>query len=328
MAGLLEKDQVGKREDLADIIAVAEVADFPFTSMLRKGKELGNTLLSWQADAYATPNTSGKIDGKDVTDFENPAENRGLLRTYTQMWERTAKVSTLSQKSDVAGIGKGKEMAHGVAKKLVEIKKDIEATFLGGNECQADDGTVPYLTRGLDVWIQSTAQSLYPVPEAFRPTSAQIDTTACASLTETNVQTVLKAAFANKCGVQDLVLFCGVDLRRAFTDFTRTNTAGSGTAVKVRSFNVDIDAKTISATTAVFEGDFGTVKLIPDIYVGGATADVDRGYGVPMKMAEMRWTFMPEVKPLEDQGGGPRSIIQCAGALVVLNPQGCFKFKP
>ena len=37
MAGLVERNQVGKREDLADIISIVDAKKTPFTSMVKKG---------------------------------------------------------------------------------------------------------------------------------------------------------------------------------------------------------------------------------------------------------------------------------------------------
>ena len=49
MPKLLEKDIVnaGKREDLANLIAMVDAKDTPFTSMAKKGAQPGNTIFRW-----------------------------------------------------------------------------------------------------------------------------------------------------------------------------------------------------------------------------------------------------------------------------------------
>jgi hypothetical protein len=45
MAELFERNQVGKREDLANIIAMVDAKDTPVSSMIPKGKKPGKVLL-------------------------------------------------------------------------------------------------------------------------------------------------------------------------------------------------------------------------------------------------------------------------------------------
>jgi hypothetical protein len=45
MAELFEINQVGKREDLANIVAMVDAKDTPVASMIPKGKKPGKVLL-------------------------------------------------------------------------------------------------------------------------------------------------------------------------------------------------------------------------------------------------------------------------------------------
>ena len=131
--------------------------------------------------------------------------------------------------SDVAGVTD--EIADAIAKRGVEILRNMEATCLSDQEHQADDGVSPYLMRGLGVWILDTAnigtQTSHQVPAAYRPAAGQMVRTAVGSLTETNIQTLLQTIWNNTGMLGDYKLIAGSGLRRAFTDFTRTiSTAG------------------------------------------------------------------------------------------------------
>ena len=73
MAALFEKDQVGKREDLADLVAQVESHATPVGSLAKKGSKPGNSVMSWQATSLSAAQNSPIVDGTDVTssDYEH-----------------------------------------------------------------------------------------------------------------------------------------------------------------------------------------------------------------------------------------------------------------
>jgi len=127
----------------------------------------------------------------------------------------------------------------------------------------------------------------------------------------------------------DYKLFCDATLRRRFTDFTRTiATAGySG-----RDFNFDGNSSRVSNTTTIFDGDFGTVEVIADNFIGfsstGAAQEAGRGYLVDMDKVDIRMHKQPTVERFEDQGGGERFMIESRASLCVRNPLGMAQFSP
>lgn len=335
MAGLFEKSQVGKREDLLDVLTIVDYKETPFLAECRRGPTPSNTYMEWPVDVYADPSLSGVVDGADVDSYENAAENRAILSTYLQTQRRTAKTSRLAQEvSDVAGVTD--EQAAAIDKKYIELNRDIESVLLSSQEHQADDGTNPYLTRGLGTWILDTAniggQTLHVVPADYRPSDGQVINTAAASLTETSIQDMLKAGFDNIGAPQGkLALFAGSTLRRAFTDFTRTVQTGSTNVMSAsRSLNFDGMGDKIKHTTAVFEGDYGEVEIYSSSFIGwsGSSADLDRGYIVDMDKVMIRYNKQPEVERFDDQGGGPRFMVEARFALQCLNPKGLYQIQP
>src|SRR6056300_712821 len=196
MAGLFEINQIGKREDLLDLLTRVDEKATPFMTLVNKGATPRNTYIEWPVDVYDAPSLGGTVDGSDVSSYENHAANRALLSSYLQTFRRTAQVSRLAQEvSNVAGVSD--EVAEAIAKKGVELLRDMESTCLSDQEHQADDGTNPYLLRGLGTWIRDTAninaQVTHQVPADYRPAAGQYITTATASLTESNIQSVLQS---------------------------------------------------------------------------------------------------------------------------------------
>ena len=326
------------REDLADYIAIVDQKSTPLVSMAPKGKDLGNAQFSWLVDNYQAPQLQGVIDGTDVTvsSASNPVQNRTRLNNYAQVFRRDLRVGFIAQTQDVAGVTN--EIANGVAKKLVELKRDMEATFACTNQAsQADTGTggVPYLTGSLGNWLTSTNSSNIGAcasGSVFLPAAAAIDTTASASFTEAAVQNVLTAIYGNTGVFRDYDALLGTTLKRAFTNLTAgatATTANTSTiaATSVRTFNQELSSDTFKSSIDVFEGDFGRLVLHPSTFIGqksGSTlsAQAYKGYVIPMDMLEIRYSKLPEVLTLPDSGGGPARLVQAIAGLVVKNPSG------
>jgi len=314
MPGVSEIDQVGKREDLSDVIAVADMKQTPFTSRIRKGAKPTNTHFEWQVDSYDAANTNGTVAGADVTTFENAAKNRQRLGGRIQKFRRTVMVDDLAENvSVVAGVDS--EMARAKAKKSVEIKRDMEAAFLSDNDSQQDNGVLPYLTRGMGKWISSTAQTDLPVAAAYLTPANSIWSGALTSFGEDQLRGVLQSRFEQTGMSDELVLFCGTNLKKTISDFTRYEpTKASNT--QLRRFEND-DPTTISTTVDFYESDFGGIEISePDLFL----PDNNRGYAVDMRMVEMRVNRAPGYRDLPDLGGGPRGLIDCIVGLACLNP--------
>jgi hypothetical protein len=324
------------REDLADYIAIVDAKSTPFVSMAPKGRDIGNMQFSWQVDNYGAPVLAGVVDGTDVTvaSASNPVVNRTRLNNYGQAFRRDLRIGFIAETQDVAGVTD--ELANGIAKKLVEIKRDMESTFLCTNQAaQADNGTNPYLTGSMGNWLNNTNASNIGACASgspFLPASGAVDTTASASFVEATAQNVLTAIYSATGTFRDYDCILGTTLKRAFTNLTAsgtTTTANSSTiaATSVRTFNQDLGSDTFKASIDLFEGDFGRLILHPSTFLGGKTstsltAQAFKGYVIPMDMVEVRYAKLPQVKNLPDAGGGPARLVEAIAGLVVKNPSG------
>jgi len=324
------------REDLADYIAIVDAKSTPFVSMAPKGRDIGNMQFSWQVDNYGAPVLAGVVDGTDVTvaSASNPVVNRTRLNNYGQAFRRDLRIGFIAETQDVAGVTD--ELANGIAKKLVEIKRDMESTFMCTNQAaQADNGTNAYLTGSLGNWLNNTNASNIGACASgspFLPASGAVDTTASASFTEATAQNVLTAIYGATGTFRDYDCILGTTLKRAFTNLTASGAiqvanANSIAATSVRTFNQDLSADTFKASIDIFEGDFGRLILHPSTFVGGKnstslSAQAYKGYVIPMDMVEVRYAKLPQVKDLPDAGGGPARLVEAIAGLVVKNPSG------
>jgi hypothetical protein len=322
---------------LADYIAIVDAKSTPFVSMAPKGKDIGNMQFSWQVDNYGDPQLQGVVDGADVTvsSAANPVTNRTRLNNYGQVFRRDLRIGFIAETQNVAGVTD--ELANGIAKTLVLIKRDMEATFMCTNQAAQTEVSTsnPYLTGSLGNWLNSTNASNIGACASgspFLPASGAIDTTAAASFTEATAQNVLTAIYSATGTFRDYDCILGTTLKRAFTNLTASGTtqvvnANAIAATSVRTFNQDLSSDTFKSSIDLFEGDFGRLILHPTTFLGGKngtalSAQATKGYVIPMDMVEVRYAKLPQVKDLPDAGGGPARLVEAIAGLVVKNPSG------
>jgi hypothetical protein len=325
MAGLTEPNQILKREDLADLISIADMKQTPFLTRARKLKMPRNTLFEWGVDAYETPKTTGVVDGTDVSEYEDHSRNRARLKNNIQIFRRTAKVSRLAENvSDVAG--ETSPIATATAKKIKELGRDMEATFLSSNDAQSESGSAEYLTCAFGTWISTAGPTTYTVPAAFRTPAAQVISVALTSLVEdTHLQGFLQSVYDTTGMNGDYVMVCGSDLRRRFTDCLRTAaTAISASVGRVRTFTSAASETTVSTSVAVFEGDFGTIEVLPSNFIGFSAGAPSKklGYLLDFDKCGIKWSQATRGERLPDLGGGPRVLLEAVAGLQVDNPLG------
>jgi hypothetical protein len=338
MAKLLEKDIVnaGKREDLANLIAMVDAKDTPFTSMAKKAAQPGNTIFRWQADRLpATTAPTPVVDGTDVdltTGVSNYTVDGGTqyrveLSNRIQIFREAIRVSPLTQ--DVAVIaGVKSELANQTSKAMTLIKRKMEVAMCANQAAQVDNGTVGYRTRGLDKWIVTSANidtvDLPAAASAFCPAASQISTVGTASLTETVVQDVLTGIYSQTGQFKNYDAIVGPTLKRAFTNLVFT-TAASGTNAynTIRTLNRESNDSVYASSVDVFEGDFGQIRLHPSLFLKNNFS----GYIIPFDLVEVRYGGnVAQVKELQDNGGGPARLIEAVAGLCIHNPLAFGKF--
>lgn len=324
MASLVERNQVGKRESLADLISVVESNKTPLTSMIPKRTRPTNNIHTYQLKKYRRAGHNGVLDNKDADSFTHTGRKK-IEAVGQKVWDLPS-VSDFADEAEVAGLGKG-EMAAQIADSIVVVKNIIEGRAGSGEDCQVDDGVNPYETRGFFSWGSSSAQNKYPVPEDYRPSSGMSDTSALASLTEEVFKALLEEAFIKWRGMIDLDGFVGIKLKAQMTKWTYYSPDLSS-HLAVRRYYAKAD-ETLKSTVNFLQLDTGKVRLHPTANLlldssTGEDTDYTHRSGLFMDMSKqwMRFTRKPKVKKLEDKGGGPRAIVDAIFMLGSDNPSG------
>lgn len=324
---------VGNQEDWANYITNVDMRETPFLDWLPVGDKPVNVLHQYQADKFASPRLNSHVDGQDWQNYNSAADKRGTLKALIQWFDNTTSVSKLAEDvSNAAGVAD--ELARDIPKRLKEMARDMEVQFLGDADHREGDTTKGYLTRSVGSWLSTTAQTLYPVPSDFRPTSATVSTTATASVTEDVFRDIIEGLGAATGTNQVTTVWCGPKLKRLFTNFTflLPSAAAVGYATQASGVNFQQDGKsgTINRTVNHYIGDFGELEFRPSWFIAQLTSALAiqtgtavqnyRGYFLHQKMWELRWNQKPTVYKPEFEGGSYKAAMDAICMLVCKSP--------
>lgn len=329
MAIATTTNTVGDREDLTDALTILTPEDCPKTSTFPKTKVPTNAYQEWQMDTLNPVSFSGVLEGQDVQNFKDQVINRARVGNYIQNFLDSWAVSRNQEASLVAGVSD--EVANSKTKTARQIKRSIEACIGSDNDRQQDNGTVPYKTRALGKWINTSPGT--DIPALYTTPTASINTTATASLSESNFNDVFTSIFTQNGGRRSYTLYAGPSLKRAISNFQRS----ASVVGTVASYMVtqEADQHQIDLNVTLYEGDFHTVTIIPDLFNGlsdGANPSVTtsqqkaRGYVIDPELVGIGTQFGLESQELPDFGGGRNGYIRSCIVLMVKNPLGLGKF--
>lgn len=343
-------NKIGQREALADLISQVDAKETPFTSMVKKAAKPGNTFFQWQVESLPKPRLGGVLDGSDVDPNGSEVQNftkdtvngvttqyRHQIGTYIQKFRRVVRVSDLAEDlNTVAGVKS--PLAREVARAVQLIKRDMEITFCSDQKHQEDNGTVPYLTRGLDMWLKSATgapgSEQHPdqnvlgtgvIPKDFCVPTSSRATGSVNDLTEAKIQNVMTSIYEQTGQTRQFDAIVGTALKRAFTNLV-FNTPSAGTdevRTAVRTLNREAKEATYISNIDVFKGDFGGLRLHPSTWLKWTNGAPNQniGYVIPFDMLDVRYGGnVAGVYELTNNGGGEGRRIEAIAALCVYNP--------
>lgn len=319
----------GDREDLTNALTILTPEDCPKTSTFPKSSRPSNAYQEWQLDTLLPVNFSGVLEGQDVSSLTNQVAQRARVGNYIQKFLGSWAVSREQEASMPAGVAD--EVSNSKTKCLREIKRSIEACIGSDNDRQQDNGAVPYKTRALGKWINTSPGS--DVPSLYATPTASIDTTTSGALSESNFNDVFTSIFQKVGGRRSYTLFAGPLLKRTISNFQRA----SGTTAATQRYMVTQDATQhqIDLNVSIYEGDFHTVTIVPDLFNGiadGADPSVTttqqrmRGYVIDPDLVGLGYMYGIEQNENPDLGGGRNGYIRTGIVLMVKNPLGLGKF--
>lgn len=139
-------DQVGKKEDISDVISNISPTATPFQSLIGQ-ESVNNTVYQWQEDDLAAVAANAVVEGADGSDADlTPTTMRS---NYTQIMAKTIKVSATADA--VSTYGRAKETAYQLSKKSAELKREFEYALVGSAR-NAAAGTSSVARQFGNVW--------------------------------------------------------------------------------------------------------------------------------------------------------------------------------
>jgi len=185
---------IGNKEDLQDKIYMVSPEKTPVVSSIRRFTAT-QRLHEWQRDSLATPDKDNAvIEGDDRTGTALTATSR--VANTVQLFDKVAVVSGTQEKTKSAG--RGSEMKYQISKKMVELKRDIEAMVLSDNVAVAGNATTARKSAGLGAMVYTNIShggaGATPAHTSGLATTAQTAGTNRA-FTETLLKTVLQSTY-------------------------------------------------------------------------------------------------------------------------------------
>lgn len=246
--------RVGNREDLDDIISNISPTDTPFLSAIGTAKA-DAVYTEWQTDTLVSANADNKtIQGDDLSNENRPATTR--LGDYTQIFKKV--VGTSTTQNAVRSAGRANEHAYQLAKAGKELKRDMEARFLGNYAAVPpaagtpgeSAGALAFLTTNVSRGTGGANPTLSGTTTGY-PNAAATNGTQRA-YTETLLKTAIAAAW-NSGGEPTMV----------FTSLFNKQTAGTfGGLAEQRRDTGDRKIKIIAGAD-VYVSDVGELTFIP-----------------------------------------------------------------
>ena len=228
---------IGNREGLTDTIADLFADSTPLFSMARKVKATA-IIHEWQSDQLASASKAGIVEGASLT-YARPGV-RTRVKNTTQIRLRNWDVTFTQLAVSVAGVKDqvARELMKAMKAIATDYEKVLQSTAVSTDATSATART----SRGLSKAITTNVVSVAGV-------STFLD--------ESDVSRVLQLIWAQ--GGDPRVLFCGGQSKRQISE---TFSAKTGF-----SFNIDQGARKMISNINKYEGSFGTLDIIPDLFI-------------------------------------------------------------
>lgn len=293
----------GIREDLTDIIYNISPTQTPFMSSVGKAKAK-QTFHEWQTDSLAAAQTNNaQLQGDDVSTFD-PATATTRLGNYTQILRKTAIIADTLDVVNKAG--RASEVAYQVAKKLKELKRDMEATLCNNQQRSAGSSTSAPQLAGIESWIvtNSSLGSSGSNPAAADGTSLRTDGTQ-RPFSEVILKAVIGSIFDNS-GDEPGMLMVGRFNKQVASTFT-------GNATRMN----EADTGKLFASVDIYEHDFGTLKIVPNRFQRSRSALI-----VNSDLWAVAFLRPVKIEPLAKTGDAEKKMIITEMSLECRNEAG------
>jgi hypothetical protein len=299
----------GNREDLIDKIFNTSPTETPLSSAM--GRVTATTdFHEWQTDVLGSASASNKmIDGDDVTLDAQTATQR--LGNYLQIFNGTVGVSRRANL--VKKAGRGSEMAYLKAKKMLELKRNIEAMVLSPTQVAiAATTSVAGQSGGLGVQCVSN-----PLHNGAGATAAWTSGAPTAAITAGTNRAFTKTLLDTAC--QNIFTTSGQFAEALYVSPSHKATFSGFASVAQNRIDVK-GGKSAQATIVggaeVYLSDFGGLTVVPHYLLAGA----DTAYVLNTDYLDLAFLDGFKETPLAKTGDSDKVLITADCCLAVRAP--------
>lgn len=302
-------DAVGIRESFENSIYRITPTKTPFISGLER-ISVENTHHEWQTESLsAVDTTNAVIEGDEATYDTVVTTTR--VGNYTQLSDKAAIIT--STQDAVRNAGKSTETAHQKARKMLELRRDMEAILTSNQASVAGNSSTARKLGGYEAWVETNDIGTAGTDSwANRGTSganggfsggiaaAATDGTQRA-FSEEMLKRVLQKCYENG-GEPDMI---------SLGAFNRTVASGfTGNQTRMQ----DTSGGTLKTSIRVYESDFGEHKVVCNLFQRSRSALVyDTAYWALGILQPLK------IEPLAKIGHSNRWLISTEYTLVARN---------
>lgn len=260
MATLLSGSVVRVAEDVENKLYNWNPAESPLVSSLDR-TPIYNTFHEWNRDSYATPvSTNAAIEGADAS--YGTIAQPGPLNNRTQIFTKAYSISNTTESVKKYGRKGNSELARVKALRMVEIRRDMEASFIGSGAAVTGTGSVAGNARGLYGFIATNASMGATTGVAPDPTT---NTAPVAGTLRPLTEALFKAAVLgvyNDGGNAETMLVTPTH-KQVISD----SSIFPGGVTKYQDVGGQ-KKPTLVANIDYYQHDFGTTAIIPNRVMG------------------------------------------------------------
>lgn len=297
-------EAVGNREDLSDVIYNIAPSDTPVLTAIGS-TTADSTKHEWQTDDLAKAKVNAQVEGFEA-EIEASTPTRRVYN-YTQIFSKTVAVSNTQETVNKAG--RSSEMAYQTAKRMKEMKLDMELAILSNTASAAGNANTARKLGGLPTWIASNinfgeggAASAGTGTNTFTAGTER-------QLTEDMLTDVLTKGYENGAKMSKMFV------APAMKGFISKTFGGSGQ--KVTTYRQE-QSKTAGVVVEVYQSDFGLVDVIPN-RVMAADDLKDKIFVLDPAYASVAWLRRISRKSLAETGDNKKALMVAEMTLKVSN---------
>jgi len=322
---------IGNREDLEDALYMISPTATPFLTMCGR-KKATSTYHEWQTDALDVAATNAQIEGDDASGGTSiPSVRYG---NYIQNSSKYAVVTDDQQA--VSSAGDVNKMAHQVAKRMAELKLDMEYSLTRNNRSSAGSATLARQLGSLETWLWGSRSANVNTGTGYGGGTATLsgatlgnsinmgstegtvpsftslvtgvitDSSSTSSFAVGNLKTVIKNCWVS--GGDPQIIMVGGATKQVVSGF-------AGIATIYREAGKTSKGTAIIGAADLYVSDFGEHRVIPNRVQRNRTAFV-----LDMDFWDVAYLRSISQKEIARTGSAVKRFIDVAYTLVAKNP--------